>query len=126
MTKEEVKEFIEAFAPLIISIVTLTNMVLSMKGLPCIEIDSATITQAVSGIAGAVSLIVAWWKNNNVTEDSQISQQVLSCMKSGLISGDEVLDFLDKKLDSSPFETETVEEEVKEAVQHSEDIDGQV
>lgn len=126
MSKEELKQQIMAFAPLIISIITLVNTFLSAKGMPCIEIENETITQAVSAIATIVSLLWAWWKNNNVTEDSQISQQVLSCMKSGLISGNEVLEFLNEKLNSTPIEDISVEEEVKEAVQHSEDLDGQV
>ena len=126
MTGEQLKEQILAFAPLIISILTLTNTFLSMKGLPCIEIDNATITQAVSAIATIISILWAWWKNNNVTEKAKISQEVLSSMKTGIVSDNEVLNFLNDQIQGTPIEDLPVKEEVKEAVQHSEDIDGQV
>ena len=126
MTGEQLKEQIEAFAPLLISILTLTNTFLSMKGMPCIQIDNATITQAVSAAATIVSVVWAWWRNNNVTEKAKISQEVLYGMKTGIVSDDEVLNFLNDQIQGAPIEDVPVEEEVKEAVQRSEDIDGQV
>lgn len=126
MNSDQLKQQIQAFAPLIISALTLTNTFLSMKGLPCIEIDNANITQAVSAIATIVSVVWAWWQNNNVTGKSQVSQKVLSALKSGTVTDNEVEEFLDDKTNPAPAEEKTVKEEVKEAVQHSEDLDGQV
>lgn len=126
MTGEQVKEQIMAFAPLIISIITLINTFLSLKGLPCLEIGNQAITDTVSSIATIVSVTWAWWRNNNVTRKAQVSQEVLTDLKSDVITEGEVKDFLKNSKDPSPIEIETIEEEVKEAVQHSEDIDGQV
>lgn len=123
MTGDKLKEQIEAFAPLLISIVLLVNTFLSAKGLPCIGLTDENITTLVSGIASAVAVIYTWWTNNNVTEDAQISQLVLKCMKDGLISGGEVRDFLINKMNDLSTADPV---EVADVVERSEKLDDDI
>lgn len=120
MTGDELKKQIEAFAPLLISIVLLVNTYLSAKGLPCIGLTDENITTIVSGIASAASVIWTWWVNNNVTNDAQTSQLVLNCMKDGFITDQEVRNFIINKMNDL---TKADPNEVKEAVEQSEKLD---
>lgn len=99
MTGEQIKERILAFAPLLISAVTLINTFLSLKGLPCISIADTDITTTVSAIAGIVSVVWSWWTNNNVTQAAQTSQQVLNGLKDGSITEQQVENLVNQEKD---------------------------
>lgn len=95
MTGEQLKEKILAFAPLLISAVTLLNTFLSLKGLPCLTIADTDITTTVSAIASIVAVVWTWWTNNNVTPDAQVSQKVLDELKNGSITTEQVEQFVE-------------------------------
>lgn len=48
----------------------LVNQILTMSGHSMINIDDATITNAVSEVWIIVAAGWAWWKNNSFTEDA--------------------------------------------------------
>ncbi len=126
MTSQELKEQIMAFAPLLTSIVLIVNTFLSAKGLPCLGITDTDVTTLVSGIASAAAVIWTWWTNNNVTPYAQVAQEVLNALKSGLISTQDVLDFLQTKLNQPVPETEVpgfTEQEADEIVERVDELD---
>lgn len=123
MNGDKLKEQIMAFAPLLVSIVLLINTYLSSKGLPCIGLTETDITTLVSGIASVAAVIWTWWTNNNVTENAQISQLVLDSIKSGILSQDDVLNFIEAKANEAYKGENHTEEEVKEIVDRSEYLD---
>ncbi len=90
MNKQEIIAKINAIAPLLVTLVGCINAFLTLRGLPNLEIGDETITLVVSGIATIIGEIWGWWRNNNWTQDAQITQPVLNGLKAGTITQQEV------------------------------------
>lgn len=95
ITKEELMAKINALIPLIITCFGLINGVLTLKGLPALEIGDEVITTVINGIATIIGTCWGWWRNNNWTKDAQITQPVLNGLKAGSITPEEVNDLVD-------------------------------
>ena len=96
MSSEQLKAKIIALAPLLITAVALINSVLTLKGLPAIEIGNEVITSVINGLADIICVIWCWWKNNNFTRDAQIAQPVLNGLKDGTITEGQVEDLINE------------------------------
>ena len=81
-TPEEVKdERAMAFVRLIVSIVTIVNVIAAQFGWQPLGIDGEMAYNAVSSIAAVITMVWAWWKNNNVTEAAIAGQKVIDELK---------------------------------------------
>ena len=49
-------------------LLALTNQVLSALGKPVLPIESQTVEQLVTAGITTVAALVAWWKNNSITQ----------------------------------------------------------
>lgn len=54
----------------IIAVITLVNMALMMFDINPINLDEGMVAEAVSSIVAVVAVIVAWYKNNDVTDEA--------------------------------------------------------
>lgn len=77
------KQIAEAITTLILSVVTIVNLCLQLKGLPAITIPQEDLSVTINAILAAVFGLYAWWKNNNITKSACIGQEVINALKAG-------------------------------------------
>lgn len=83
-TPEETKnERAIAIVRLIVSVVTIVNIVAAQFGWSPLGLDSDLLYTVISGGFAIAAAIWSWWKNNNMTEASQAAQNVLDIIKHG-------------------------------------------
>ncbi|ALY08053.1 holin [Exiguobacterium phage vB_EauS-123] len=70
-----------AFVRLVLPMVGLLNLYLLDNGFNPIPFTEEDISQFLFGAFTVVTMIVAWWKNANVTKEAQIAQAYLDEMK---------------------------------------------
>ena len=80
----------EAITGVIVLILALTNAVLQMVGIKVIPIENDTISELVSALFLVATALYNTWKNRNVTQASQLSQQLTDAMKQGTIAVEKV------------------------------------
>lgn len=71
------KEQIKAIATLGVALAALALVFAITFG----AIDADALTGAVAAVLAIGSTIVAWWRNNNVTEAAQSAQEYLDALK---------------------------------------------
>lgn len=71
------KERIKAIATLAVALGALALVFAIAFG----AIDADALTGAVAAVLAIGSTLVAWWRNNNVTEAAQDAQKVLDAIK---------------------------------------------
>lgn len=73
------KERTKAIATLAVALLALALVFAIAFG----AIDADALTSAVAAVLSIGSTIVAWWRNNNVTEAAQNAQRYLDELKGG-------------------------------------------
>ena len=71
----------------IIALVALVNAVMLMLGKAPLDLDENTIYVTVSGIATILTTLWVWWKNNSVTKEAIMADEMMHQLKDG--RGDE-------------------------------------
>ncbi|WP_214807649.1 phage holin [Exiguobacterium sp. s102] len=70
-----------AFVRLAIPLYAMLNATSLAMGYDPLPFESEKVDGFVTGAIGVIGLIVAWWKNNNVTPEAQQMQQALDDKK---------------------------------------------
>lgn len=89
-------ERVKAIVTGIVALLTLANVILQAFGISPIPVDESLIFTTVSSVAAIIALVVAWWKNQNVTQASEAGQKVVDAVKANKVSETQVIKFLDK------------------------------
>lgn len=76
-------------------LVVIVNQVLSVIGKPVINIGEEQITYVVNMVMNIVFIVYAAWKNNSVTDNAQITDEVLFMLRDGKISKEELEGFIE-------------------------------
>lgn len=82
-SEESHNERAMAIVRLIVSVVTIINIVAAQFGWAPLGLDSELLYTVISGGFAIAASIWAWWKNNNMTEAAQAAQNVLDLIKHG-------------------------------------------
>lgn len=98
MSKEVLIGRIQAFAPIVIALLGIINMILQSQNLPSLEIGDAQITTFINSLAAIVGSIYGWWFNNNVTQNAKMSQEVLNGLKDGSVTSQQVESILPEQV----------------------------
>lgn len=77
----------DTIARTIIALVALVNAVMLMLGKAPLDLDENTIYVTVSGIATILTTLWVWWKNNSVTKEAIMADEMMHQLKDG--RGDE-------------------------------------
>lgn len=85
----------ECVARYIILAITLINAVLKMFGLDIIDVDNDTIYTGVSAVAVVVMAIYTAYKNNSITSEAQMCDNLMHNLKEGLITLADIEESLD-------------------------------
>ena len=86
----------EAITNVLILVVALINAILQMSGVNTLPIENQEISAIVSGVFLVGTALWNTWKNRNVTEASQIAQQVADMIKNGELLAEDVQALISK------------------------------
>ena len=75
------KERVKAIVRLLIAVLPAINMVLVYFGKSPLPFSEDEINIAASAVVEALGILWAWWKNNNMTEQAQLAQDILNEFK---------------------------------------------
>lgn len=70
-----------AFIRLVIPLYAMINALLLSLGYSPIPFTPEKVDTFITGAIGVIGLIVAWWKNNNITPEAQGMQKALDDKK---------------------------------------------
>lgn len=65
----------------VFSLITFVNALCAVFNIPQFDVDEATVYTVVSFMFMLVAWIIGFWKNENFTDDAQIAQGYLNCLK---------------------------------------------
>ena len=65
-------------------LLALTNQILSACGKPVLPIESATVEQLVTAGITTVAALIAWWKNNSLTQAALAADEVYEQKKNSV------------------------------------------
>lgn len=68
-------ELYKAIIRLLVTFVLVLNAGLTAKGLNPIPFDESAVTDVLTQLFAAGSIVWSWWKNNNVTKTAQYAQR---------------------------------------------------
>lgn len=86
----------EAITNVLILVVALINAILQMSGVNTLPIENQEISAIVSGVFLVGTALWNTWKNRNVTEASQIAQQITDAIKNGELLAEDVQALISK------------------------------
>jgi len=100
--KEKITKIVEAlggiktstWVTLVTILIAITNMVLTSFGKNPIGVSEDVLYQYVSWVLTFGSVIFGLWKNISVTKNAQTADEVLALIKQGLITADEVKEYI--------------------------------
>lgn len=81
--EESKNERAMAAVRLIVSLVTIINIVAQPFGWQPLGIDAEQLYLVISTAGAIIANIWAWWKNNNCSEAAQAGQKLIDAIKSG-------------------------------------------
>lgn len=96
---------LHTWVSIIMVIIAIINYVLTAMGKPIINLGEDTITYGVNTVLNLIFIGFPMWKNNSVTENAIIVDDVLYMLRDGKISKEELEQFIAKhKSDEVPAE----------------------
>ena len=96
------------YVSIVMVIIAIINYALTAAGKPIINLGEEAITYAVNTVLNLVFIGFSMWKNNSVTENALIADDVLYMLRDGRISKEELEKFI------AEYQTGEVAEETKE------------
>ena len=78
-------ELSKAIIRLLVTFVLVLNAGLTAKGLNPIPFDESAVTDVLTQLFAAGSIVWSWWKNNNVTKKARAQKDISNKLKTGEI-----------------------------------------
>lgn len=79
-------ELYKAIIRLLVTFVLVINAGLTAKGLNPIPFDESAVTDVLTQLFAAGSIVWSWWKNNNVTKKARAQKEISNKLKTGEIA----------------------------------------
>ena len=79
-------ELSKAIIRLLVTFVLVLNAGLTAKGLNPIPFDESAVTDVLTQLFAAGSIVWSWWKNNNVTKKARAQKEISNQLKTGEIA----------------------------------------
>lgn len=79
-------ELYKAIIRLLVTFVLVINAGLTAKGLNPIPFDESTVTEVLTQLFAAGSIVWSWWKNNNVTKGARADKSLSKKIKAGEVT----------------------------------------
>lgn len=84
------------YVSMVMVIIVIINYILTTMGKPLINLGEEEITYAVNTIINMILIGYAAWENNSISEKAIIADEILFALRDGVISKDEIEDFINK------------------------------
>lgn len=79
-------ELSKAIIRLLVTFVLVLNAGLTAKGLNPIPFDESAVTDVLTQLFAAGSIVWSWWENNNVTKKARAQKEISNKLKTGEIA----------------------------------------
>ena len=79
-------ELSKAIIRLLVTFVLVLNAGLTAKGLNPIPFDESAVTDVLTQLFAAGSIVWSWWKDNNVTKKARAQKDISNKLKTGEIA----------------------------------------
>ena len=79
-------ELYKAIIRLLVTFVLVLNAGLTAKGLNPIPFDESAVTDVLTQLFAAGSIVWSWWKNNNVTKKARAQKEISNKLKTGEVA----------------------------------------
>lgn len=79
-------ELSKAIIRLLVTFVLVLNAGLTAKGLNPIPFDESAVTDVLTQLFAAGSIVWSWWKDNNVTKKARAQKEISNKLKTGEIA----------------------------------------
>lgn len=79
-------ELSKAIIRLLVTFVLVLNAGLTAKGLNPIPFDESAVTDVLTQLFAAGSIVWSWWKNNNVTKKARAQKDISNKLKTGEVA----------------------------------------
>ena len=79
-------ELYKAIIRLLVTFVLVINAGLTAKGLNPIPFDESAVTDVLTQLFAAGSIVWSWWKNNNVTKKARAQEEISNKLKTGEVA----------------------------------------
>ena len=79
-------ELYKAIIRLLVTFVLVINAGLTAKGLNPIPFDESAVTDVLTQLFAAGSIVWSWWKNNNVTKKARAQKEISNKLKTGEVA----------------------------------------
>lgn len=84
------------YVSIIMIILVIINQILLSLGKPIIDLGEDTITYWVNTVINIIGIVYPAWKNNSFTDLAQYADDVLSALRDGKITKEELEAFIDE------------------------------
>ena len=88
-------ELYKAIIRLLVTFVLVLNAGLTAKGLNPIPFDESAVTDVLTQLFAAGSIVWSWWKNNNITKKARAQKEISNKLKTGEVALTQVTDVED-------------------------------
>lgn len=79
-------ELYKAIIRLLVTFVLVLNAGLTAKGLNPIPFDESAVTDVLTQLFAAGSIVWSWWKNNNITKKARAQKEISNKLKTGEVA----------------------------------------
>lgn len=79
-------ELSKAIIRLLVTFVLVLNAGLTAKGLNPIPFDESAVTDVLTQLFAAGSIVWSWWKDNNVTKKARAQKEISNKLKTGEVA----------------------------------------
>lgn len=79
-------ELYKAIIRLLVTFILVLNAGLTAKGLNPIPFDESAVTDVLTQLFAAGSIVWSWWKNNNVTKSARAQKSLAKKIKTGEVA----------------------------------------
>ena len=91
-------ELYKAIIRLLVTFVLVLNAGLTAKGLNPIPFDESAVTDVLTQLFAAGSIVWSWWKNNNITKKARAQKEISNKLKTGEVALTQVTEVEDDEL----------------------------
>ena len=113
----------KTYISMVMVLIVIINYVLTALDRPLINIGEEEITYAVNTVLNIVLICYTAWKNNSTSDKAILADDVLYLLRDGVISKEELEEFIAKHKVETPEATEEAKKEVtEETVETTEEV----
>lgn len=85
---------VRTYVSTVMVLIVIINYVLTAMGKPIINLGEETITYAINTILNLIFIGFSMWKNNSVTDNAIVADEILYMLRDGIITKSELEEFI--------------------------------